>query len=119
MSVDREFDGVEEIVRASALFRLATAVIVAIARAADDSALATRARSVRDRFRSLSPVNRLRMTGVAVATAAIGHLLLLATIPAIVAPAMPKVFWFLLAALGVCAAVVPADRTGPPTSAIR
>ena len=65
--------------------------------------------SIRDRFAALPAAERLRGVAALVATATIGHLVLLRIVPAHIAPALPKAFWLLIASAAIIVAVF-ADR---------
>jgi hypothetical protein len=106
MTDPREFDAVAATVRASVLFRAASAVATACLTAADQSAVARQARDARVHFESRPCEERVRATAILVATATAGHLLLLFFVPAQIAPATPKVFWVVVAATASIAALV-------------
>ena len=102
-----EFERLESHLRGSWLGRgvdaSATAWRVAVTRSAFVGSL----RRVIARFSSQAPADRLRAVAVSVATATVGHLMLLRFVPPHIAPALPKSFWMLVLAAALVAALVP------------
>jgi len=102
-----EFERLESHLRGSWLVRLVDASATAWQVAAARSAIVRSLRTVNDRFRSLPAADRLRAVGVFVATATIGHLVLLRFVPPHIAPALPKAWWMLAAVAAAVVAIVP------------
>src|SRR5206468_69323 len=99
-----EFDDVEALVRASRLFRASETLTTAIVRAIDRSAAASGYRAVAQRVATRTRADRIRACAIAIAVAASGHVALLIAVPPVVAPALPKALWILVAAAAAVAA---------------
>jgi hypothetical protein len=97
-------DWVAELVRTSALVRVSERTTYALIGLAGRSATAARIRAARGWFESLTGQARLQVAGVFAAAAAVGHLLLLKSLPPQVAPAFPAGCWALVAVGGLFAA---------------
>ena len=121
MTPDRAFARLESDLQSSFLIRAVDAIAGAWQTAANRSAAAQWIRSGRDRFRSVAVEGRVRAVAVWAATATIGHLVLLRFIPPHVAPALPKVFWILVAftALVVAIAAKPVAHASRSSLAAR
>lgn len=120
MTSPRDFDRVSACVRASALFRAVEAIATACERAADASAVAARVRRARARFAALSGAERVRTIAMFMGTAAAGHLVLLTTVPAHIAPATPKGLWIGVAVASAIAALFARPLAASwETSAVR
>jgi len=102
-----EFERLESHLRASRLVRIVDASAIAWRVAAARSAFVRSLRGVNDRLRSPAAADRLRAAAVFVATATIGHLVLLRFVPPHIAPALPKSMWILVAAAATIVALVP------------
>jgi hypothetical protein len=118
-SVD-EFRRLETHIHGSVLFRRFDDLAAAAVAAAAYARVTRRLREVRERFAARSATERVRAVAVFVATAAFGHLLLLAVVPAHIAPATPKTLWIVLGAAAMFTAVC-ADRfvAAWPSSRVR
>jgi hypothetical protein len=101
------FERLESHLRASWLVRGVDASATAWRVAATGSAIAGSLRSVIARFSSLAAADRIRAVAVFVATATVGHLLLLRFVPPHIAPALPKAFWMLVAAAALLVTIFP------------
>ena len=102
-----EFERLESHLRGSWLARTIDVSATAWRVAATRSAFVCALRSAIARFSSLAPADRLRAAAVFVATATVGHLILLRLVPSYIAPALPKAMWMLVAAAAFVVAVVP------------
>jgi hypothetical protein len=102
-----EFERLESHLRGSWLVRIIDASATVWRVAATRSAVVRALRSAIARFSSVAPAARLRAVAVFVATAAVGHLILLRFVPPHIAPALPKPMWMLVAAAAVVVALVP------------
>lgn len=100
-----EFERLESHLRGSWLVRIVDASATAWRLAATRSAIVGSLRSASARFSSLAPADRLRAVAVFVATATVGHLMLLRFVPPHIAPALPKAFWMLVAAATLIVAI--------------
>jgi hypothetical protein len=105
MTPDRDFARLESHLQSSLLIRAVDAIAGAWQTAANRSAAARWIRNGRDRFRSVALEGRVRAVAAFVATATIGHLLLLRFIAAHIAPALPKAFWSLIALTALIVAI--------------
>jgi hypothetical protein len=102
-----EFERLESHLRGSWLVRTIDASATAWRVAATRSAIVRDLRSAITRFGSLTQAERLRAVAVFVATAAVGHLILLRFVPPHIVPALPKALWMLVAAAALLVALVP------------
>jgi len=102
-----EFERLESHLRGSWLVRTIDASAIAWRVAATRSTSARARRTAIAWFSSLTPAERLRAVAVFVATAAVGHLILLRFVPPHIAPALPKPTWMLVAAAALLVALVP------------
>jgi len=101
------FERLESHLRGSWLVRGIDASATAWRVAATRSAIVGSLRNVIARFSSLAAADRLRAVAVFVATATVGHLMLLRFVPPHIAPALPKAFWMLVASAALVVAVFP------------
>jgi len=102
-----EFERLESHPHGSWLVRAIDASATAWRVAATRSATVRALDSAMARFSSLTQAERLRAVAVFVATAAVGHLILLRFVPPHIAPALPKAMWMLVAAAALVVALVP------------
>ena len=109
MNDDREFAAVEAVVRGSLLFRLAERAGVVLAEATRDSVPGSAVARLRAAWDAWSADARLRVVSASIAIGVVAHLILLAFVPAAVAPAVPKWWWALVAAVSTVAAILATD----------
>jgi hypothetical protein len=107
MTTGPEFERLESHLHGSRLVRTIEASAIAWRVAATRSTTGRARRTAIAWFSSLPPAERLRAVAVFVATAAVGHLILLRFVPPHIAPALPKATWMLVAAAALVVAVVP------------
>jgi hypothetical protein len=121
MTPDRDFARLESHLQSSVLIRAVDAIAGVWQTAANRSAAAQWIQNGRDRFRSVAVEDRVRAVAVCMATATIGHLLLLRFLPAHIAPALPMDFWILIAltALVVAIAAKPVAHASRSSRAAR
>src|SRR4030095_15852440 len=96
-----EFERLESHLRGSWLVRTIDASATAWRVAAKRSAIVRDLRSAIPRFGSLTQAERLRAVAVFVATAAVGHLILLRFVPPHLVPALPRALWVLVGGAAV------------------
>jgi hypothetical protein len=100
-----EFERLESHLRASWLVRIVSTCASAWITAGHRSATARVLRRARDRFLDLPEAERVRAAAVFVATAVVGHLVLVSFLPAHIAPALPKSFWIVVVVTALVAAL--------------
>jgi hypothetical protein len=107
MTADRDFETAAAALQASLIFRAADRISFAAAAAWDRSSTAQTVRGARGQFERLGYAGRVRAIAVTLATASVGHRLLLFVVPPQVAPATPRLLWSAAAVAATVVAIVP------------
>jgi hypothetical protein len=106
MSADRSFERLESDLRESWLVRGAARTAATCEASLEHSSTTTAVRRVRSAWESTPANVRLRSVAVGMAVATLGHLALLRFVPPHVAPAVPRLFWVLVAATSLLVAAL-------------
>jgi len=120
MMNDRDFTRLESLLQESRLVRGVDAFATASLHAVNRSTTVEWVRRTWARVVSVPVESQVRAGSVFVATAAIGHLLLLRLVPAHIAPAFPRALWVTMAANALIVAAASAAVTAAwRSSAVR
>src|SRR5262245_43840633 len=113
MMNDRDFARLQSLLQESRLIRGVDTIATASLHAVNRSTSAEWMRRTWARVVSGPVESQVRATSVFVATATIGHVLLLRLVPAHIAPALPRALWVTIAA----SALIVAAASAPVTTA--
>jgi len=111
MTGDCEFPRLESQLRESWLMRGANLIGSRCAVSLEQSSSASSLRRMRSTWQSTPANVRVRATAAALAVATLGHLALLRFVPPHIAPAVPRMFWVLVAAAPLIVAALATQVT--------